>query len=400
MLLLSLCLLASGFGVALIFSATRYNDNNKEVAVQIVAILLGILVYILCTYVDFESFVEKNWKWLLGFSIIFLLLLLTPFGVTRGGNRNWLQFPGFPILIQPNEVVKIPYILLLAMQIHKLQERGHDIGSVFSVAQIGAHAAFMLALIAGICGDMGMCVVYTMIFAIMSWSAGVKLRWFVLVGSAIVIAFVILWFFVLPKTEAWDKLYLIKRFRVLFDHSYDPQGVGFQQTRSVLAIGSGQIFGKGYLQGSMTQSAYESTLPARDTDFIFAVCGEGAGHGGLSGPAGSAVRSGATVHLGSPPRQLSLLRLRIHGYGWYAHRSDRRQCGYVPVCLPRYGPYPPLHQLWRLLHHHPLCRHGFGIQRQGQSLAQLAAGSRRTLNFLSCGVCSSLCLEQTPLFCA
>lgn len=85
MLLLSLCLLASGFGVALIFSATRYNDNNKEVAVQIVAILLGILVYILCTYVDFESFVEKNWKWLLGFSIIFLLLLLTPFGVTRGG---------------------------------------------------------------------------------------------------------------------------------------------------------------------------------------------------------------------------------------------------------------------------------------------------------------------------
>ena len=274
MLLLSLCLLASGFGVALIFSATRYNDNNKEVAVQIVAILLGILVYILCTYVDFESFVEKNWKWLLGFSIIFLLLLLTPFGVTRGGNRNWLQFPGFPILIQPNEVVKIPYILLLAMQIHKLQERGHDIGSVFSVAQIGAHAAFMLALIAGICGDMGMCVVYTMIFAIMSWSAGVKLRWFVLVGSAIVIAFVILWFFVLPKTEAWDKLYLIKRFRVLFDHSYDPQGVGFQQTRSVLAIGSGQIFGKGYLQGSMTQSAYESTLPARDTDFIFAVCGE------------------------------------------------------------------------------------------------------------------------------
>ena len=115
MLLLSLCLLASGFGVALIFSATRYNDNNKEVAVQIVAILLGILVYILCTYVDFESFVEKNWKWLLGFSIIFLLLLLTPLGVTRGGNRNWLQFPGFPILIQPNEVVKIPYILLLAM---------------------------------------------------------------------------------------------------------------------------------------------------------------------------------------------------------------------------------------------------------------------------------------------
>ena len=273
-LLLSLCLLASGFGVALIFSATRYNENNKEVAVQIIAILLGVLVYILCTYVDFEPFVERNWKWLLGFSIIFLLLLLTPFGVTRGGNRNWLQFPGFPILIQPNEIVKIPFILLLAMQIRKIQDQGHDIGSVFSVAQIGAHAMFMLALIAGICGDMGMCVVYTIIFAVMAWSAGVKVRWFVLVGGALAIAFVVLWFFILPKTKAWDSLYLIKRFRVLFDHSYDPQGVGFQQTRALLAIGSGQIFGKGYLQGTMTQSSFANTLPARDTDFIFAVCGE------------------------------------------------------------------------------------------------------------------------------
>ena len=49
--------------------------------------------------------------------------------------------------------------------------------------------------------------------------------------------------------------------------------MGLQQTRSLLAIGSGQIFGKGYLQGSMTQST-TGALPARDTDFIFAVCGE------------------------------------------------------------------------------------------------------------------------------
>lgn len=55
-----------------------------------------------------------------------------------------------------------------------------------------------------------MCVVYTIIFAVMAWSAGVKVRWFVLVGGALAIAFVVLWFFVLPKTEAWDDLYLIK----------------------------------------------------------------------------------------------------------------------------------------------------------------------------------------------
>ena len=87
----------------------------------------------------------------------------------------------------------------------------------------------MLALIAGICGDMGMCVVYLFIFAVMAWGAGVKKRWFLLAGSALVIGFAVLWIFILPNTAAWDSLYLVKRFRVLFDHSYDPQGIVFSR---------------------------------------------------------------------------------------------------------------------------------------------------------------------------
>ena len=273
-ILLLLCLLASAFGVALIFSATRYNENNQAVVIQIVAILLGVVAYILCTFIDFQLFVEKNWKLIFWGSVLFILLLLTPLGSNVGGNRNWLDIPYFPINIQPNEIDKIPFILLLALLITRIQNQGRDIGSVSAVFQIGAYAAFMLGLIAVVCGDMGMCVVYTFIFATMAWSAGVKLRWFVLVGGALVIAFVVLWVFVLPNTAAWDNVYFIRRIRVVFDHSFEPQGVGQQQNRSILAIGSGQIFGKGYLQGTLTQSEYSSTLPDRHTDFIFAVCGE------------------------------------------------------------------------------------------------------------------------------
>ena len=273
--LLLLCLAASLFGAALIFSATRYNGNNRAVIIQCAAIALGVLVYVLCTFVDFQLFMEKNWRLVFGGSVLFILLLLTPLGTDHdAGNLNWLDIPGFPVEMQPNEIDKIPFILLLSLLITKIQAQGRDIGSVSAVFQIGAYAAFMLGLIALVCGDMGMCVVYTVIFAVVAWSAGVKLRWFVLVGGAALLSFAVLWIFVLPNTEAWDSLYLIKRFRVIFDHSYDPQNIGFQQTRSVLAIGSGQIFGKGYLQGSMTQSEYSYTLPARHTDFIFAVCGE------------------------------------------------------------------------------------------------------------------------------
>jgi len=275
-ILLSLCIAASGYGLLLIYSATRFESNNKAVLVQLIGLLLGITAYIIITFVDFQLFTEKNWKFLLGFSVVFILLLLTPLGKEVGGNLNWLALdeiiPGFPLNIQPNEIVKIPFILLLALLLSNLKSKG-DLSSVFSVAQMGGFTVFMLALIAAVCGDMGMCVIYMMIFVVMAWSAGVQMRWFVLVGGGIVAAAVIIWMFILPETSLWND-YRIMRFRVVFDHDLDPRGKGFQQARSILAIGSGRLLGQGYLNGLQTQSPNESALPARHTDFIFSVCGE------------------------------------------------------------------------------------------------------------------------------
>ena len=107
-----------------------------------------------------------------GFNVFFILLILTPLGYEAGGNRNWLHFPFLPMNIQPNEIVKIPFILLLSLQITKIQQDGRDIGSIPSVIQIGGHTLFMLALIAAVCGDMGMCVVYTFIFVVMAGALG------------------------------------------------------------------------------------------------------------------------------------------------------------------------------------------------------------------------------------
>ena len=276
LILLSLCLAASGFGLLLIYSATRYQDNNKAILVQLIGILLGVIAYFLITFLDLQLFAEKNWVFLLGFSVVFILLLLTPFGKSVGGNLNWLTLDpiikDFPINIQPNEVVKIPFILILALQLSNLQAKG-DVSSIASVAQFGGFTLFMLALIAAVCGDMGMCVIYMMIFVIMAWSAGVKLRWFILVGGGIVAAVVIAWLFILPETSLWTD-YRIMRFRVVFDHELDPMDKGFQQTRSILALGSGKLLGQGYMKGLQTQSSIESALPARHTDFIFSVCGE------------------------------------------------------------------------------------------------------------------------------
>lgn len=279
--LLLLCLAASAFGLVLIFSATQYLGETRWmrfVLVQLIAIVLGVVAYILLTFVDFQLFVEKRWKPLLVFNVGFMLLLLTPLGEDYdSGNLNWLVIsriiPKFPMDVQPNEIVKISFILLLALQIVKIQDRELDISSVPSILQIGGHTVFMLGLIAAICGDFGMCVIYMMIFVSMAWASGVKLRWFLLVGGGIALAAVILWLFFLPETRWWND-YRVVRFRVVFDHSLDPRGIGWQQNRAVLAIGSGKLFGQGYLHGLQTQSLSSQSLPARHTDFIFAVCGE------------------------------------------------------------------------------------------------------------------------------
>ena len=68
--------------------------------------------------------------------------------------------------------------------------------------------------------------------------------------------------------------YMLERFKVIFDHDYDVLGKGWQQTRSLLAIGSGRLWGQGLYQGTQTQSAADSSLPKRHTDFFFSVAGE------------------------------------------------------------------------------------------------------------------------------
>ena len=276
MVLLALILAASLFGVILIYSATRYlgQDGIRYVPIQIISILLGVVAYFIMSFVDVELFTEKSWKWMLGFNVFIILLLKTPFGVgaETTGNNSWLAFPFLPVNIQPAEVAKVFFVLLLALQCRKLQDWG--ISRFSSVVQLAGHTLFMAGLIAAVSGDFGMSLVYLGLFVIMAWTAGVKKRWFLLGVIAIAAALFLAW----PRLP----LYIQNRFTVVIDHItgnqatlYEQtQAAGWQQTRSILAIGSGGVFGQGYLQGTQTQSASREALPARHTDEIFAVCGE------------------------------------------------------------------------------------------------------------------------------
>ncbi len=271
MLLLGLCLISTLYGMVLIASATHYrgmSSSLRYLSVQGVALLLGICMYVLMTMIDVEVLVRK-WKWICVFNVGFICLLRTPFGVADNtGNRAWLKFPGVPVSIQPAEIVKITFILLLAKQLEWIGNERRELKSFRSVFPPTAHLLFMVGLIYVISSDMGSALVYVFVFICMALAAGVAWRWFAVgvIGGGGMIYLV----YKIGKIPS----YMLDRFRAIADHSYQPLGAGWQQTRGLLALGSGGWWGQGLFHGTQTQSAASTSLPERHTDFIFAVAGE------------------------------------------------------------------------------------------------------------------------------
>ena len=275
LVLLGLCCAATLYGMVLIASATRYMDTDgmsgmiRYVGVQGAALLLGLCAYVFMSMIDVEI-VLKRWKWVVAFNLIFIGLLLTPLGVggATTGNQAWLKIPGIPFQIGPAEIVKITFTLLLAKQLEWLREEKRDLKSFSSAMMVAGHTLLLMGYYVVISGDMGNALTFFFIFLCMAFAAGFALRWFALLFLGGGAAFAAAWALELIPS------YMMDRFRVLFDHSYDALKTGWQQTRSLLAIGSGGVFGQGYMQGTQTQSSYSGSLPYRWTDFIFSVCGE------------------------------------------------------------------------------------------------------------------------------
>jgi rod shape determining protein RodA len=109
-----------------------------------VALIIGIGLYVFFSFFDLEVATEK-WRWLPVFKVLFIasLLFLGVEGDT--GNKSWIRFSWFPIGIQPAELVKLTFVLLLAKQITTLQEGG--ISRTSAILQLSGHTFFMCALI-------------------------------------------------------------------------------------------------------------------------------------------------------------------------------------------------------------------------------------------------------------
>lgn len=261
-LLLALCLVCSVFGIILISSATRSLSSHSFIVVQTLALVLGIALYFVFSVIDVGIIADK-WRVLLVLSVL-LILSLRFFGVADDtGNRAWLRFGG--IGIQPAEIVKIPFIIILAKQIDYL-ENGRGLNRFFSVVQLAAFFLLMFGLIIAVSSDLGSALVYAFIFAVMLFAAGLRIYWFLIAFGCVAAVAPYAWTHFLTQRQ---------RDRILapYDPSVDPTGLDilWQTNRSKAAIASGHISGEGLYHGRLTQSG---GVPKQHTDFIFSAAGE------------------------------------------------------------------------------------------------------------------------------
>ncbi len=262
MILLALCVASSVFGIVMIYAATYTEGNTRMIIIQTASLCAGILVYLGMTALDIDILAGQRTLLFL-FNSIFIAMLLV-WGIEGStGNRSWLHFSFLPFNIQPAEVCKITYIIILAktMSVHR-----NHVSSLRCVPVLTGHMLFIVAEIVFISKDMGVALIFVFIFLIMAYAGGVSGWWFLGGGVAFAAVSPYLWKHIMRPDQK-------KRILALIDPTIDPTGEGvlWQTNKNLEALRNGGLSGQGLFHGDLTNSA---ALPARHTDSIFCSIGE------------------------------------------------------------------------------------------------------------------------------
>ena len=260
--LLLLCLITSGFGMICLASATnadKFGSNLRYMLVQSAGIVLGVILFAIISSIDVEMMSEHR-NLLVAFNV-FMLLMLIPFGTDNNtGNRSWIETP--IVNIQPAEICKITYIVVMASVMNSNKNR---ISSLPSVIQMVFHLGIVVGLNMVISSDAGVSLIFVFIFIGMAFAGGVSLLWFGLAIGGIAAVFPILWQFL--------GQYQRNRILILFDETIDPQGINerYHYTINLRSLTGGGLTGQGLFNGNRTQGG---ALFAQHTDYIFSSIGE------------------------------------------------------------------------------------------------------------------------------
>lgn len=295
----SLSILACG--LLAVFSAT-YTGSGDYFTKQLWFGAAGIVLMLVVSFIP-PRFISRASYLLYGISLVLLVLVLI-FGKKIAGSKSWFSIGGFGI--QPSEFAKITTILALANYLSSTDEGFRNLNNPLEFLKAALFIAFPVLLIMRQ-PDMGTSLVFvSMLLPIFFWAGlspfailcmvspaivvvGALLGTTYFIGSLVLVSLILLMFkrkiFIvaivvlanvvigISADSLYSKLqpYQQKRIQAVFDPSLDPLGSGYNVIQSKVAIGSGGLAGKGFLQGTQTQLKF---IPEQWTDFIFCMIGE------------------------------------------------------------------------------------------------------------------------------
>lgn len=260
--MITILLALIGFGLT--FSSSQGLTGNLVMKTGIF-VAIGVAGLLVMASIDYNKFSEIEKA--LYIAMIFILVLVLVFGVEIYGAKNWI-FIG-PISVQPSEFSKILFVLAFGNYLNRHYENDGSWKSIFKALSYAVPPLILILMEP----DMGTALVYlAMIFGMMYASTlNKKYITILLVGG---LAFVVIWISLhlsiglpIPLAE-----YQIQRFTVFLNPYEDGRnglGAGYNIIQAIIAIGSGGLGGKGFLNGTQV-----NFLPVKESDFIFAVIGE------------------------------------------------------------------------------------------------------------------------------
>jgi rod shape determining protein RodA len=254
---------AAGFGIAVLYSAA---DGSMEpwAAKQTIRFAIALILMVGAALVDIRHWFRAAY-WV--YAIVLALVVAVDLrGFAGMGAQRWIDL-GL-IQLQPSELMNVAVVLALARYFHSLSRE--DVGCIryliLPALTVGVPAALVLKQ-----PDLGTAIMLLMGGAALFFGAGVRLRHFALTAAAAAAALPGVWHFL--------RDYQKSRIYTFLDPDSDPLGAGYHILQSKIALGSGGLFGKGFLLGSQSHLSF---LPEKQTDFIFTTLAEEFGFvGGL-----------------------------------------------------------------------------------------------------------------------
>lgn len=253
-----LCIFSTTFGCFSVLSATCHTGSYSDFFTQLAAMLLGITAAVVISLFDFSKIIKF---WPLAAAVGLIPVILTFFiGYAPPGtdDKAWLYI--FGISFQPSELLKVMFLITFSAHLSVVKEHINELKHLLLVC---AHA-FTPAVLIHFQGDDGTALVFIIMALGMMYAAGVRLRYFLIALSGVIVASPFIYFFVMnddQRTRLWS----------IFNIEADIKGAGYQQYRGRVALANGGWFGQGYLKGPLTQSA---GVPEGHNDFIFTLIGE------------------------------------------------------------------------------------------------------------------------------